>query len=174
MSNSSCYVLGWGFFQNIPNWTYWIKPCVNIYYLVAPGLFCLQRMPGTIQRRIFLRARRFPVLRDVLSRHPRLPLCNVSQANLWALHHSHVQEIPPRVLRLQVGGDSTATVIELNFYNYFSASVWSSSTRERSRNKETSHIVTSALTDSLVRITLSFGSSEKSDRDMICSQVLFS
>ena len=86
----------------------------NRSHLVASGLFCMQRMPGTIQRRIFLRTRRFPVLRDVLPRHPRLPLCDVSQANLGPLHHGHVQEIPPGMFRLQVGGDSKGTLIGIN------------------------------------------------------------
>ena len=95
------------------------KQFLTVCHLVASGLFCMQRMPGTIQRRIFLRARRFPVLRDVLPRHPRLPLCDVSQANLRPLHHRNVQEIPPGMFRVQVGGDSRGTWIGIHFDKLF-------------------------------------------------------
>ena len=41
-------------------------------------------------------------------------MCDVSQANLGPLHHRHVQEIPPRMFRVQVKAE-TAEELGLEF-----------------------------------------------------------
>lgn len=76
----------------------WIRyASVNLF---TKGLILLSGLPATLPRRFILWSWRPTLLWDSLPRQTRIPMRRMSQTNHRAMHHSYVQEIPPRALCL--------------------------------------------------------------------------